>query len=133
MAWMVEYFPFVPTADIYFKLSWGLPSFLQRFLQTEISKNLGLESRVTILGRVGYSDVAKQLSSSSIGILINSSMNKHSTSYTSPLKYFEYLAARLKVIAVDFPSHRELPFSDKITFFHLYHFYNLLDLQETYI
>ena len=83
----------------------------------EISKNLGLESRVTILGRVGYSDVAKQLSSSSIGILINSSMNKHSTSYTSPLKYFEYLAARLKVIAVDFPSHRELPFSDKITFF----------------
>ena len=83
----------------------------------EQSKNLGLESRVTILGRVGYSDVAKQLSSSSIGILINSSINKHSTSYTSPLKYFEYLAARLKIIAVDFPSHRDLPFSDKIAFF----------------
>ncbi len=83
----------------------------------EKSKNLGLEGRVKILKRVGYSDVAKQLSSSSIGILINSNMNKHSTLYTSPLKYFEYLAARLKVIAVDFPSHRDLPFSDKITFF----------------
>jgi glycosyltransferase involved in cell wall biosynthesis len=83
----------------------------------EQTKNLGLESRVTILGRVGYSDVARQLSSSSIGILINSSINKHSTSYTSPLKYFEYLAARLKVTAVDFPSHRDLPFSDNITFF----------------
>ena len=83
----------------------------------EQSKNLGLESRVTFLRRVGYSDVAKQLSSSSIGVLINSSINKHSISYTSPLKYFEYLAARLKVIAVDFPSHRDLPFSDKITFF----------------
>ena len=83
----------------------------------EQSKNLGLEGRVKILKRVSYSDVAKQLSSSSIGILINSNINKHSTSYTSPLKYFEYLAARLKVIAVDFPSHRDLPFSDKITFF----------------
>ena len=44
----------------------------------EQSKNLGLESRVTFLRRVGYSDVAKQLSSSSIGILINSNINNKS-------------------------------------------------------
>ena len=81
------------------------------------SKNLGVESRVKIFRRVNYSDVAKHLSSSSIGVLINSSKNMHSLSYTSPIKYFEYLAAGLKIIAVDFPSHRSLPFSDNISFF----------------
>ena len=54
---------------------------------------------------------------SDIGILINSSKNIHSTKFTSPLKYFEYLAAGLKIIAVDFDSHRKLPFSDNILFF----------------
>ena len=49
--------------------------------------------------------------------MINSSSNIHSTSYTSPLKYFEYLAAGLKIIAVDFPSHRNLPFSENIEFY----------------
>lgn len=83
----------------------------------ELSKSLGIENRVIILERVRYSDVARYLSSSSIGILINSSSNEHSTSYTSPLKYFEYLAAGLKVLAVDFPSHRSLPFSQYIEFY----------------
>lgn len=83
----------------------------------ELSKSLGIENRVKICDRVSYSDVAKNLSSSNIGVLINSSSNEHSTSYTSPLKYFEYLAADLKVIAIDFPSHRSLPFSEFIEFF----------------
>ena len=81
------------------------------------SKILGVENRVKILKRVNYSDVAKHLSTSSIGVLINSNKNIHSISYTSPIKYFEYLAAGLKIIAVDFPSHRNLPFSDNISFF----------------
>ena len=37
--------------------------------------------------------------------------------YTSPLKYYEYLAARLKIIATDFESHRNLPFSENILFY----------------
>ena len=52
-----------------------------------------------------------------IGILTNSSNNQHSTLHTSPLKYFEYLAANLKIIGVDFPAHRALPKSENITFF----------------
>ena len=48
---------------------------------------------------------------------INSSSNEHSTKYTSPLKYFEYIHGGLKVLAVDFESHRVLPFSDYIKFF----------------
>lgn len=83
----------------------------------EEAKKLGIESRVKILQRVNYSDVAKELSSASIGILTNSGKNKHSKSHTSPLKYFEYLASGLNIVAVDFPSHRNLPYSDNITFF----------------
>ena len=48
--------------------------------------------------------------------MINSS-TIHSVYFTSPLKYFEYLRAGLKVIAVDFPAHRDLPFDNLITFF----------------
>ena len=33
------------------------------------------------------------------------------------LKYFEYLYGELKIIAVDFPAHRDLPFSENISYF----------------
>ena len=62
------------------------------------------------------------LKESEIGLLINSSKNKHSVKFTSPLKYFEYLAADLKIVAVDFESHRELPF--------ILIFYSLMKIQK---
>ena len=37
--------------------------------------------------------------------------------HTSPLKYFEYLASNLKVVAVKFHSHQILPFGENIEFF----------------
>ena len=37
--------------------------------------------------------------------------------FTSPLKYFEYIASGLKVVAIDNPTHRNLPYQDKIEFF----------------
>ena len=52
---------------------------------------------------------------SGIGILINTDLNIHSTRYTSPLKYFEYLAAGLKILAVDYEAHRK-PFAENISF-----------------
>ena len=60
---------------------------------------------------------AKKLSEATFGLLINTSDNDHSYLYTSPLKYFEYLYSGLYVIAVDFPSHRTLPFNEKVSFF----------------
>ena len=57
------------------------------------------------------------MKSSEIGLLTNSDSNKHSTHYTSPLKYFEYLYSGLKILAVDFPAHQNLPFSNNIAFF----------------
>ena len=59
----------------------------------------------------------KNIANAEIGIMINSSKNKHSLLYTSPLKYYEYLASELKIIAVDFPAHRNLPYSENILFF----------------
>ena len=50
---------------------------------------------------------------------MNSDYNLHSLKYTSPLKYFEYLFGGLKIIAVNFPAHHELPFSENISFFDL--------------
>jgi hypothetical protein len=72
---------------------------------------------ISLLGRLDRKETIKVLQESEYGVLINSSESLHSTHHTSPLKYFEYLRAELKVIAVDFPAHRALPLSEKITFF----------------
>ena len=58
----------------------------------------------------------EEMKTSEIGILINND-DDHSKFYTSPLKYFEYMAANLKVIAVNYPSHRNLPESENIVYF----------------
>ena len=49
--------------------------------------------------------------------MINDNKDEHSYLHSSPLKYFEYLASNLKVVAPDFPAHRELPYSENIIFF----------------
>ena len=72
---------------------------------------------IEVLGRLEREATIEEIKKAEIGLLINSDGNDHSTKYTSPLKYFEYLAADLKVLAVDFDSHRKLPFSEDIVFF----------------
>ena len=79
---------------------------------------------VQILGRKKRSEVFDLLKKAEYGVLINSDDN-HSKNYTSPLKYFEYLAAELKVLAIDYPSHKELPFQENI-------FYFSEDLEESF-
>ena len=80
-------------------------------------KEINLQENITVTGRLGRSEIGEVYANSSIGILINSSSNQHSYQYTSPLKYFEYLYMGLKVIGVDFPSHRALPRNNEINFF----------------
>jgi len=72
---------------------------------------------ITITGRLDKEETAKRIMESSIGILINSGESLHSKEFTSPLKYFEYLFAKLNIIAVDFPAHKVLPYSENISFF----------------
>ena len=83
----------------------------------DLIHKLKLTSVVTVNSWVNRKEAIKKLEKSSIGLLINSSSNSHSKFYTSPLKYFEYLYAKLKIVAVDFPSHRALPLADHIAFF----------------
>ena len=73
-------------------------------------------SNIKVTGRLNRKEVVQELLSSSVGLLINAP-DKHSKYFTSPLKYFEYLAANLKVVAVDFPSHRLLPNQENIFYF----------------
>ncbi len=87
--------------------------------ESERLKNIVRElnlSNVTIRGRLSRQETINEILSSSYGLLINSD-DKHSRLFTSPLKYFEYLAADLKVIAVNFPSHNLLPEQSNIYYF----------------
>ena len=83
----------------------------------ETFKNFSLNLDIEITGRLKIKDALENIAKAEIGIMINSSKNKHSLHYTSPLKYYEYLASELKIIAVDFPAHRNLPYSENILFF----------------
>jgi glycosyltransferase involved in cell wall biosynthesis len=80
-------------------------------------KKFDLQESISVTGRLGRSEIGEVYANSNIGILVNSSSNQHSYKYTSPLKYFEYLYMGLKVIGVDFPSHRALPRNNEINFF----------------
>ena len=93
----------------------GGPRDYVRQLKNETLKNNFQNIKFT--GRVNHVAAIEEMLSSRIGILINTSKDSHSYLHTSPLKYFEYLASELKVVAVDFPSHRALPFSENISFF----------------
>ena len=61
-------------------------------------------------------ELGEALRSSEIAILINDK-NYHSMFYTDPLKFYEYFASNLKILAVDFPSHRILENYGNIDFF----------------
>jgi hypothetical protein len=91
-----------------------------------------IDADINIVGPKNRHEISQYLEASSIGVLLNSSLNTHSYLYSSPLKYFEYIFNKLKIIGVDFPSHRELPFSENIVFFEEGNIKSLLDaIKET--
>jgi hypothetical protein len=79
-------------------------------------RSTNTQSNVKILGTIERKEVIKHLCEAEIGILMNSN-DTHSQQYTSPLKYFEYLASELKIVGTNFPSHKALPYSEQIEFF----------------
>lgn len=78
-----------------------------------------LENVITVNNWLNHKEAIEHIQKANFGLLINNPKNKHSYFYTSPLKYFEYLYANLKIIAVDFPSHRNLPLKQYINFFNI--------------
>ena len=80
-------------------------------------KDKSIIERIEILPYISHEEAIKHILESEIGILVNSEKNIHSTRYTSPLKYFEYLYAGLSIVAVNFKAHKILPYSESINFF----------------
>ena len=87
-----------------------------KILREYVSK-YKLDNKVEIVNRMKRVSTIVNIQKAGIGLLINSGNNPHSKKYTSPLKYFEFLFGGLNVVAVDFLSHRTLPFSENISFF----------------
>jgi glycosyltransferase involved in cell wall biosynthesis len=73
----------------------------------KLASELGIADRVTFTGHVQPADVAGKLRQASILVLPNPA-SALSTRFTSPLKLFEYMAARRPIVATDLPSIREV-------------------------
>ena len=79
-------------------------------------KYSGLPSNVFLKGQLTNTASLQEICKAEIGILINNN-NSHSMYYTSPIKYFEYLKAGNKVVAVNFQSHLKLPMDENSFYF----------------
>ena len=87
-------------------------------------KNTNLNFDLQIYEKLNQRQVGEILSSAKVGLLINNT-SQHANLYSSPLKYFEYLASGLNVVATDLLSHRNLPFSNNINFYNANDFNSL--------
>ena len=84
--------------------------------EDEIKSFENFDIDLEIYRKLNQEEVGEILSSAKVGLLINNS-TKHAELYSSPLKYFEYIAAGLNVVATDLISHRKLPLSAEINFY----------------
>ena len=73
----------------------------------DFAKSIDCASRVEFTGAVPPPDVATQLRRADVLVLPNPA-SAISTSFTSPLKLFEYMAAGKPIVASDLPSIREV-------------------------
>tara|TARA_B100000900_G_scaffold296117_1_gene254680 strand:+ start:217 stop:1326 length:1110 start_codon:yes stop_codon:yes gene_type:complete len=99
--------------DYQLNIAGGPDSEAKKIKDLLLEKNI---PNIKVTGRLNREEIVQELLSSSVGLLVNAP-DKHSKYFTSPLKYFEYLTASLKVVAVDFPAHRVLPNQENIFYF----------------
>ncbi len=100
---LVEAMPFVPGGELH--LVGGSE---ERILALkEKAARLGVGERVFFHGQVPPAEVRNHLAGAALGAL-PLTRDLISACFTSPLKLFEYMAARVPVIASDLPSAREI-------------------------
>ena len=73
-------------------------------------------SNISFNKHTSKKNLAMELANSEIGILASNDDN-FSKYYTNPLKYYEYSASGLKIVATDFPAHRNLNQLENILYF----------------
>jgi glycosyltransferase involved in cell wall biosynthesis len=73
----------------------------------ERADRLGVQDRVFFLGQMSPREVKRHLADSAVAVL-PLTQDLISASFTSPLKLFEYMAARVPIVASDLPSTREV-------------------------
>ena len=81
----------------------GEPEALQEF-----ARGSGLERRVTIAGAKPHSEIPLCLAAADVLVAPNVPISAEWSDYTSPLKLFEFMAARRPVVASDIPAIREI-------------------------
>ena len=72
-----------------------------------LAAELGIADRVTFTGHVAPRDVDARLAEARVLVLPNPA-SAISTRFTSPLKLFEYMAARRPIVATSLPAIREV-------------------------
>jgi glycosyltransferase involved in cell wall biosynthesis len=82
----------------------GTPADLTSFTEFVARERL---DRVRVVGHVPPTDVPMWLAAANVLALPNSAVEAISARYTSPLKLYEYMAARRPIVASDLPSLRE--------------------------
>lgn len=73
----------------------------------EKATRLSVQDRVFFLGQMPPGEVKRHLADSAVAVL-PLTQDLISASFTSPLKLFEYMAARIPIVASDLPSTREV-------------------------
>ncbi|MGD0623673.1 MAG: glycosyltransferase [Thermodesulfobacteriota bacterium] len=100
---LVEAMKYLPRGELH--LVGGSEERIKKLRQTAI--HLGIEGRVFFHGQVPPHEVRKHLATASVAVL-PLTQDLISASFTSPLKLFEYMAARVPIVASDLPSTREI-------------------------
>jgi glycosyltransferase involved in cell wall biosynthesis len=95
----------VPRAELL--LVGGLPDDPQRPRLEQLAAELGVRERVRFTGPRPYAEVPSLLAQARVALLPIAE-GLVARCFTSPLKLFDYLAAGLPIVAVDFPTIREV-------------------------
>ncbi len=76
-----------------------------------------IPSNMVIAGRAEFKDIPLWLAASDVLAVIGTKKNNYSYLYTSPMKLFEYLAAKRPIVASETPSNKEIVSEKEVLFY----------------